>query len=166
MQLGNQVEWALHCCTVLAGLPPGRTLNTASLAEFHGVPKAYLAKALQRLAEAMIVDAVSGPQGGYRLNHAAEDVTLLMIVEAVEGKSKSFVCTEIRCNNPCGIDPESLKSPCLIATAMHEADQAWRESLAKTTLREIVETLYATLTPDRIAANTKWFAERMGGKEI
>ena len=46
MQLKSQVEWALHCCAILAGLPANRYLATKVLAEFHGVPKEYLSKAL------------------------------------------------------------------------------------------------------------------------
>ena len=67
MQLGEGVEWALHCCTVLALVPPDRTLPAARLAEFHGVPPAYLAKHLQALAQAGIVESVPGRKGGYRL---------------------------------------------------------------------------------------------------
>ena len=63
MILRNQVEWALHCCSVLAGLPADRYLATKVLAEFHGVPKDYLSKALQSLSQAGIVTTVPGPTG-------------------------------------------------------------------------------------------------------
>ena len=49
MRLGEPVEWALHCTTVLALLPVDGALPASKLAEFHGVPAAYLAKALQSL---------------------------------------------------------------------------------------------------------------------
>ena len=67
MLLRNQVEWAIHCCAVLAALPPDQTLATKILAEFHGVPKEYLSKALQSLAQAGLVVGTLGPTGGYRL---------------------------------------------------------------------------------------------------
>lgn len=165
MQLGNQVEWALHCCTVLAWLPANATLKTAAMAEFHGVPKAYLAKALQRLAEAKIVNAVPGPKGGYQLAKPADEITLLDIVEAVEGKSPTFVCTEIRCNNPCGIDPEALNSKCLIAEAMHQADQAWRKSLTQKTLHQIKTDLEAKLSPQAQKKNADWFLKHANRKQ-
>lgn len=44
--MSDAVEWALHCCTVLATLPEDQALPAARLAEFHDVPPAYLAKAL------------------------------------------------------------------------------------------------------------------------
>ena len=67
MQLKNQVEWALHCCSILASAPEGGRLSTKDLAELHGVPKEYLSKALQALSAAGIVEGTLGPTGGYRL---------------------------------------------------------------------------------------------------
>ena len=96
MILKSQVEWALHCCAILAGLPAGRYLSTKALAEFHGLPKEYLSKALQSLSQAGLVDTTLGPSGGYRLARPPAELTFLEIVEAVEGKSRTFVCTNIR----------------------------------------------------------------------
>lgn len=55
MNLGNQVEWALHCMTVLAGMPAGTKVSAKLLAEFHDVPKEYLSKSLQLLSNAGLV---------------------------------------------------------------------------------------------------------------
>ncbi|HEY9126705.1 MAG TPA: Rrf2 family transcriptional regulator, partial [Acidobacteriaceae bacterium] len=90
MQLRNHVEWALHCCAILAGLPEGRYLATKDLAELHGVPKEYLSKALQALSAAALVESVVGPSGGYRLAKAPAKITFLDIVEAVEGRQSTF----------------------------------------------------------------------------
>ena len=64
MRLSDGVEWALHCCTFLATLPPDRPLPAARLAEFHGVPPHYLAKHLQALTLAGVLESVPGPKGG------------------------------------------------------------------------------------------------------
>ena len=60
MKLSDGVEWGIHCCTVLAALPEGTALPAARLAEFHGVPAAYLAKHLQALSRAGIVTTEPG----------------------------------------------------------------------------------------------------------
>jgi len=60
MILKSQIEWALHCCAILAGLPEGRYLSTKALAELHGLPKEYLSKALQSLSQADLVDTTLG----------------------------------------------------------------------------------------------------------
>ena len=105
MQLGEGVEWALHCCTVLALVPPENTLPSSRLAEYHGVPPAYLAKHLQALAQAGIVESVAGRKGGYRLARAAYDITLIDVIDAVEGARPAFRCTEIRRRGPARVVP-------------------------------------------------------------
>src|SRR5205823_11488671 len=102
MRLGEPVEWALHCTTVLALLPADGAIPASKLAEFHGVPAAYLAKALQSLSRAGIVESVPGRHGGYRLGRLSQEITLLDVVEAVEGREATFRCTEIRKRGPAG----------------------------------------------------------------
>ena len=52
MKLSDGVEWGVHACTLLAVLPSDAALPAPRLAEYHGVPSAYLAKHLQALARA------------------------------------------------------------------------------------------------------------------
>src|SRR5437660_1162349 len=82
MRLGEPVEWALHCATVLALLPADAALPASKLAEFHGVPAAYLAKSLQSLSRAGIVESVPGRNGGYRLGRPPAEVTAVARSEA------------------------------------------------------------------------------------
>lgn len=151
MQLRGPVEWALHCCSVLAGLAPDRYLPTRDLAEFHGVPKEYLSKALQALSQAGLVEGTLGPSGGYRLSRAPDAISFLDIVEAVEGKGPTFVCTNIRRNIPCLTAAEKAQCtearPCAVAQVMRRADRAWRDSLAAVSLADLGKTLEGDLSP-------------------
>ncbi|MBI1334423.1 MAG: Rrf2 family transcriptional regulator [Armatimonadetes bacterium] len=159
MQHGNQVEWAIHCCAVLAGLPEGRRLSVASLAEFHGVPKAYLAKGLQRLEEAGILSGSVGPKGGYQLAKPAAEISLLDIVLGLEGNSNCFRCTDIRFNNPCLVNRG--KGPCLIAVAMRKAEKAYHRELAQTSLADVLRELAETADQPTLERSAEWFAERI-----
>src|SRR5687768_16686315 len=98
--MSEGVEWAVHCCTVVAVLPTGGTMPASRLAEFHGVPQAYLAKHLQALSRAGIVESVPGPKGGYRLAKTPASITVLAVVQAVEGSEPAFHCDEIRRRGP------------------------------------------------------------------
>lgn len=49
------------------------------------VPAPYLAKLFQPLAKKGFVRSIRGPEGGFMLLKAPEDITLLDIIEAVEG---------------------------------------------------------------------------------
>ena len=160
MQLKNQVEWALHCCAILAGLGPDRHLATRDLAELHGVPKEYLSKALQALSQAGIVEGTLGPSGGYRLARAAGAISFLDIVEAVEGRQSSFVCTEIRKNNPCRPSQMCDDRPCAIARVMWAADEAWRKSLRGVTLADLARTLEKDIPPALWKKTGQWVAAR------
>ena len=143
--MGEPVEWALHCATILALLPDDAALPASKLAEFHGVPAAYLAKALQSLSRAGIVESVPGRHGGYRLGVPAAEVTLLDVVEAVEGHETSFRCTEIRKRGPAKVSPRLYSPVCAIAEAMYRADEAWRAELRKTTIADLLQRLATTV---------------------
>lgn len=162
MILKSQVEWALHCCAILAGLPEGRYLSTKALAELHGLPKEYLSKALQSLSQAGLVHTTLGPSGGYRLARSPTELTFLDIVEAVEGKSRTFVCNNIRANNPCRPKGYCESSPCAVARIMWEADEAWRSKLRSVRLSDLAETLSQEIPADIWEKTFEWVLDRAG----
>lgn len=160
MQLKNQVEWALHCCAILAGVPDGRYLGTRALAELHGVPKEYLSKALQALSKAGLVEGTLGPSGGYRLSRAPAAITFWDVVSAVEGNAPAFVCTEIRRNNPCRAKETRDPGPCAVARVMWEAEAAWRDRLKAVSLADLGATIEREVPQELRAATSAWVAER------
>lgn len=141
MKLGDGVEQALHSVTMLAVLPADGVLSAAALAEFHGVSTSYLLKHLQALSKAGIAHTVPGPKGGYRLAKAADSITLLDVVLAVEGPEPAFRCKEIRQNGPNPLPSESFSAPCQINAAMLRAERAYRNELRKTTIAELIAQL-------------------------
>ncbi len=159
MKLGDGVEWALHCCVLLAALPEGDALPAAKLAEFHGVPGAYLAKHLQALARAEIVESTAGRRGGYRLARSPAQITFLDVVEAVEGAEPAFRCTEIRQRGPVGASPAAMRSPCAIAVTMLRAESAWRRELRETTIADVGATLARKIDRRSLRAAGEWIAQ-------
>ena len=159
MRLGEPVEWALHCATILALMPEGGALPASRLAEFHGVPAAYLAKALQALSRAEIIESFPGRHGGYRLGRPPGDITLLDVVEAVEGRDASFRCTEIRKRGPARVAPRLYSPVCAIAEAMYRADEAWRAELRQTTVADLLQKLAATVPTEAVVKGAAFFQE-------
>ncbi|WP_345637973.1 RrF2 family transcriptional regulator [Rugosimonospora acidiphila] len=138
MELPQTVEWALHCCWLLALLPEDAALPTRRLAEYHGIPEAYLAKLLKTLTRDGLLAASPGPRGGYRLARPAEQITVLDVVRAVEGQHQMFRCAEIRQRGPVPLPSAQCRRPCGIASVMHQAERAWRDALAARTVAELV----------------------------
>ena len=106
MKLSDGVEWGLHCAALLAAIPAGMVLPGKALAEFHGISESYLLKHLQALTTAGILVSVPGPKGGYRLARPAAEITVLEVVDAIEGRQSAFRCDEIRQRGPAAMEPE------------------------------------------------------------
>lgn len=160
MILGNQVEWALHCVMILASVPEGKLLSSRALAEFHGVPKEYLSKCLQMLSSAGLVNTTSGPYGGYSLAKSPNEISFLDVVEAVEGRTKTFKCNEIRKNNPCLAKVDrKFSGLCAIAAIMYDADEAWRASLRNRKLSDITENLADGVSKETMSNFVRWIDE-------
>ena len=137
MKLSAGVEWAIHCCVVLSRAE--RAVPAQRLAEFHGVSRTYLAKHLQLLSRAGLVASTEGRVGGYTLTRAADEISVLDVVLAIEGKEPAFRCTEIRQNGPFPASDQQCRKPCGIARAMYAAEDAWRASLASVTVADLAD---------------------------
>lgn len=85
MQLTRGSEYAIRGMLFLARQPRGRKVMTSEVARAADVPESFLAKVLQVLARAGIVESFRGTGGGFALIRPAGEITLRRIVEAVEG---------------------------------------------------------------------------------
>ncbi|MCO8274232.1 Rrf2 family transcriptional regulator [Actinoplanes sp. TRM 88003] len=137
MKMSGGVEWALHCAVVLSAAD--RPVPAVRLAELHDVSSSYLAKQLQALSRAGLIRAAQGHAGGYELARPADGITVLDVVEAVDGAQPAFTCTEIRQRGPLATPPEACLRPCPIARTMSVADQAWRAALRAVTVADLAQ---------------------------
>lgn len=161
MKLSEGVEWGLHCVSALAALPPGATLPMRVLAEYHGLSETYLSKHLQALTHAHIIEALPGPKGGYRLQRPPEKITVLEVVEAIDGREPLFRCTEIRQQGPLTYEAQAYRLPCAIHVAMARAEKVWREALRTQTIADIVAQYQQDVEAKQRQESEQWIAERM-----
>ncbi|MGW6877054.1 RrF2 family transcriptional regulator [Streptomyces xanthophaeus] len=154
MKLSGGVEWALHCCVVLTTAT--KPVPAARLALLHDVSPSYLAKQMQALSRAGLVESVQGKTGGYVLTRAAAAITVLDVVQAVDGASPAFTCTEIRQRGPLGTPPQDCTKPCPIARAMSAADAAWRASLEGVSIADLVGSVEQDSGPEALPAIGAW----------
>lgn len=159
MRLSDGVEWGLHCAVVLAFLPPDVALPAGRLAEYHGVPVAYLAKHLQALSRAEILESVPGPRGGYRLARAATEITMRDVLEAIDGTEPAFRCTEIRRRGPTALPVREYRVACSVHAVMDRADAAWRAELRATSIADLAGMVAATAPPKALVKGAAWLRE-------
>lgn len=154
MKLSGGVETALHCCVVLTAAT--EPVPAARLAQLHGVSATYLAKQLQSLSRAELVHSVQGKAGGYVLTRSPKEITVLDVVEAVEGTQPTFVCTEIRQRGPMGMPQERCTAPCAITRTMLAADRAWRAGLQKVSIADLSRTVAKDYDADVLSEVGTW----------
>ncbi|WP_326726073.1 MULTISPECIES: Rrf2 family transcriptional regulator [unclassified Streptomyces] len=152
--MSGGVEWALHCCVVLTSVE--EPVPATRLAELHDVSASYLAKQLQALSRAGLVRSVQGKAGGYVLTREPASITVLDVVEAVDGPGQAFTCTEIRQRGPLATPAESCTAPCAIARAMSGADAAWRAALRAVSLADLVQSVGSDYGPRAMAGISAW----------
>ena len=159
MKLSDGVEWGLHCAAFLAALPPELILPAKALAEYHGVSESYLLKQLQALTRAGLLQSIPGPKGGYHLARAADTITLLDVVEAIEGTDAAFRCSEIRQCGPAALEKSAYRLPCKINVTMLRAEAAWKDVLRAQTLAELAATVVNSLDPRVMEKALPWLQE-------
>jgi Rrf2 family protein len=85
MRFSNASTYAVHALAHLAAAGPDHRVASHDIARARGIPERFLLKVLRPLVSAQLVRSLKGPHGGYQLARPATDVTLLEVVEAVDG---------------------------------------------------------------------------------
>ena len=83
---------AIHALAYLAHKHSSEALTVATIAKELGVSKDHLGKVMQRLTRQGFVYSKRGPRGGFTPARQPSEVTLLEIIEAVEGPLNSRRC--------------------------------------------------------------------------
>jgi len=85
MQLTRAADYAVRVMIHLAGMTPGARVSRTELAQAAECPEQFLSKVLQGLARAGLVVSHRGNTGGFELPEPHRRITLLQVVEAIEG---------------------------------------------------------------------------------
>ncbi|MDP6689460.1 MAG: Rrf2 family transcriptional regulator [Alphaproteobacteria bacterium] len=162
-QYGSAVEYALHCLLYLVGSDRDTARSTRDIAEFQELSTDYVAKLFTRLQKAGLVTAIEGARGGFHLARAADDISVLDVVDAVEGHKPLFECREVRAK--CALfddDPPawSGRGVCGIHAVMLKAEAAMRESLGQSTLAQLAGHVGKVVPEAHQRAARTWFEER------
>ena len=85
MKLTRASSYALHAVAFMAAQKHDRPIASHNIAQARGIPERFLLKVLKPLVSARVLLSIKGPNGGYRLAKAPADITMLEILEAVDG---------------------------------------------------------------------------------
>ena len=88
----RQADYAVRSVLDLTLLPDEQAAFSRDIAERQNIPSSFVAKILTRLARQGIVQTQRGLTGGVRLNRPAEEITLLEVIEAIDGPIALNLC--------------------------------------------------------------------------
>jgi Rrf2 family protein len=98
MQITRQADYAVRAVLYLAELNNGRRAPTSEIARKQHIPPSFLAKIVSQLSVAGVVQTSRGARGGVSLARPSEDISLLEVVEAIDGPIAL---------NECVLDPKA-----------------------------------------------------------
>jgi len=85
MKLTRSAGYALVAVGQIARSEPPAPVLAKEIAKQYKIPLDYLLKILQQLVRANVLRSIRGPRGGFLLARSALRITLLQIIEAVDG---------------------------------------------------------------------------------
>jgi Rrf2 family protein len=85
MQITRQADYAVRAVLYLAKLGPERRAATSTIAQEQQIPPSFLAKIVSQLSVAGLLQTSRGARGGVSLAKSPEQISLLEVVEAIDG---------------------------------------------------------------------------------
>lgn len=92
MQITRQADYAIRAVLYLAKLGANQRASTSQVADEQGIPSSFLAKIISQLSIAGLLHTSRGAHGGVMLAREPKDITLLEVVEAIDGPIRLNEC--------------------------------------------------------------------------
>lgn len=92
MQITRQADYAVRAVLYLSQLGPDRRAATSQIAQEQQIPPSFLAKIVSQLSVAGLLQTSRGARGGVSLARPADAISLLEVVEAIDGPIQLNEC--------------------------------------------------------------------------
>jgi Rrf2 family iron-sulfur cluster assembly transcriptional regulator len=130
MQLTMTGEYAIRAMIHLAGLPMGTSVQIAEIARAWNIPESFLRKIITQLTKTRMVSSTRGIGGGVRLTQDPASLTVISVIEAVDGPMTL---------NKCLIERSfcDRTSWCAVHDIWYEAQEKMKQALGSASLAEL-----------------------------
>jgi Rrf2 family protein len=134
MIFSNTTEYAIRGLSELAGRSTGSTMLLDQLVAGTNLPRDFMAKIFQRLVRAKLLTSAKGRGGGFALARPAHEITLMDIVEAIEGAKPLDGCV-------VGLERCTDDMPCPQHDLYKPIRQRLKDYMHTTTLADLASSL-------------------------
>lgn len=158
------VEYGIHSLMCMVDSKgDARDMSVREIAALQSVPYDYLAKIFTRLSKAGLVRSIEGKGGGFQLARPAEHITVLDVVNAIDGDKRIFECREIRQRLAVFDEqpPEwACEGICGVRSVMDVAQQRMEEALSQHTILDLARKMYRKAPETFVVEVQEWIAAR------
>lgn len=131
MQITRQADYAIRAMLYLARQVDGVRSATSQIADEQQIPPSFLAKIISQLSISGLIHTSRGAKGGVILAKTPAEISLLDVVEAIDGPINLNVCAHDEKNCPFGED-------CPVQSIWSEAQFNLVNRLKTTTFDQII----------------------------
>lgn len=132
MQITRQADYAVRAVLYLARMEPTQRAATSQVAQEQRIPPSFLAKIISQLSIAGLLHTSRGARGGVTLARDPKDVSLLEVIEAIDGPILLNEC--VGENSTCTFD-----SDCPLRPVWCEAQEELVNRLKNTNFQQLIE---------------------------
>lgn len=160
------VEYGIHSLMCMVDSKgDARDMSVREIADLQSVPYDYLAKIFTRLSKAGLVRSIEGKGGGFQLARPAEHITVLDVVNAIDGDKRIFECREIR--QRLAVFEEqppawACEGICGVRSVMDMAQQRMEEALEQHTILDLARKMYRKAPETFVVEVQEWIVARNG----
>ncbi|MFQ6035795.1 MAG: RrF2 family transcriptional regulator [Sedimentisphaerales bacterium] len=126
----RNTDYALRAMVNLAEHYQNQPLSTRKIAAEEDIPYQLACKLMQKLHNAKLVKSFMGPKGGFRLNKDPSSISLLQVIEAIQGPVRLNRCL-------LGRDVCSQQKRCKVRMKLADLGQSIKRYLGGVTLDEL-----------------------------
>ena len=137
MQITRQADYAVRAVLYLAQIGPERRAATSQIAQEQNIPPSFLAKIVSQLSVAGLLQTSRGARGGVSLARDPQQISVLDVVEAIDGPILLNEC--VGDTNDC-----SFGDDCPMRPVWCEAQLELVNRLKATSFSQIVQNTVAT----------------------
>jgi Rrf2 family protein len=108
LAIKKETDYAIRCVFYLSR-KMGEVIMVDEIAREMQIPKSFLAKIVQKLSKAGIINSVVGAKGGHFLSRKPRDISIHDVIVAIEGPMAMNSCTVKK--EECNLSPDCVVHP-------------------------------------------------------
>lgn len=140
MKLSTKSRYGLRAVIEIAKAYGSAPAKRKSVASNQGISDSYLENILIVLKNNRIIETTRGVNGGYILSRPPKDITILEVIDTLEGPLDIVDC--VTSSSSC-----SKTDTCAARTIWKELSETWKKNLGSLTLQDLIEREEALFAP-------------------